>query len=102
MGVHIKATPSDNGGEFVSHEFTQFLHEHGIHRHLTSTNSPAQNDSIEQRNRTVMNMPYSMLYAAELPECLWPEAVNTSIYLLNHCPIVAARGMMPFEAFYGS
>ena len=93
---------SDNGGEFISHEFIHFLHEHGIQRHLTSPNSPAQNARVERRQRTVMNMARSMLFAAELPERLWPEAVNTSVYLLNRCPTVPIPNMTPFEAFYGS
>ena len=38
----IKCLLTDNGGEFLSHEFSRFCEEHGIKRQFTCPNAPRQ------------------------------------------------------------
>ena len=42
-----------------------------------------------------------MLHEKGLPYSLWGEAVVTSVYLLNRCPIKALENVTPFEKFSG-
>ena len=45
----------------------------------------------------VVGMSQSMMKAKSMPTRFWGEAV----FILNHAPIKALKGMMSFEAWYG-
>jgi len=68
-GKLIKVLRSDKGKE-VSFE-----------RQLTVGYTPQQNGVSERNNQTVMEKG--------IPKELWPEAINTTVYLLNRCPTKA-------------
>ena len=46
----IKVLRTDRGGEFTSHEFSNFCDKNGIKRHLTAPYTPQQNGVVERRN----------------------------------------------------
>ena len=75
-GLCIKGLRTDRGGEFTSHEFSNFCVTHGIHRQLTAAYTPQQNGVTEQKNQTIMNMVCCMLSGERIPKSFWPEAVN--------------------------
>lgn len=100
-GAFIRSLRTDRGGEFTSHEFTNFCHENGIHRQLTTAYSPQQNGVAERKNRTIMNMVRSMLSAKQIPKTFWPEAVNWTVHVLNRCPTLAVKNKTPAEAWNG-
>ena len=52
---------SDNGPEFKSAEFADFLSEMGINHKLTTPNCPTSNGAVERVNRTVKNLLKSLL-----------------------------------------
>ena len=60
-GSYIRCLRTDRGGEFTSHEFTNFCKENGIRRQLTAAYTPQQNGVAERKNQTIMNMVRSML-----------------------------------------
>ncbi len=45
---------SDNGGEYLSEEFKQYLKTKEIHHELTVPHSPEQNGVAERMNRTLV------------------------------------------------
>ncbi|KAI5316235.1 hypothetical protein L3X38_045411 [Prunus dulcis] len=100
-GAFIRSLRTDRGGEFTSHEFTNFCHENGIHRQLTTAYSPQQNGVAERKNRTIMNMVRSVLSAKQIPKTFWPEAVNWTLHVLNRCPTLAMKNKTPEEAWNG-
>ena len=51
VGVKIRCLRSDNGREYMSDEFNQYLHECGIRRQFTCANAPQQNGVAEKNNR---------------------------------------------------
>ena len=53
---YIRCIRTDRGGEFTSHEFTNFCKENGIHKQLTVAYTPQQNGVAERKNQTIMNM----------------------------------------------
>ena len=55
-GNRIKVLRTDKGGEFLSQEFNLSCEAHGIHRELTTPNTPKQNGIVERKNRTVVEM----------------------------------------------
>jgi transposase InsO family protein len=64
--MKIKTLRSDNGGEFVSKKFDNFLHECGIQRQTNAPYTPQQNGVAEQANRTTMECAKSMIHAQGL------------------------------------
>lgn len=97
----IKSLCTDQGGEFISREFTNFCVDNGIKRQLTTAYTPQQNGVAERKNRTIMNMVRSMLSEKKIPKTFWPEAVNWTVHVLNRSPTLAVRNMTPEEAWNG-
>lgn len=63
--------------------------------------SPKQNNVIERKSRTIVEMTNSMLHEKKLLYYLWGKAANTTVYLLNRCFAKAMKEKTPFEAFSG-
>lgn len=97
----IKSIRTDNGCEYLSREFSNFLEEAGIQRQLTVQYTPQQNGVAERANRTVVEMARCMILHAGVPEYLWAEAVNTAVYIRNRCPTKVLKDITPYEAWSG-
>ena len=100
-GKKLKAIRTDNGGEYTSREFQEYLTEEGIRHERTIPKTPEQNGVAERMNRTLVEATRSMLADSNLPHTLWAEALSTAAYLRNRCPTKAVVGMTPFEAWSG-
>ncbi|GJZ25653.1 retrovirus-related pol polyprotein from transposon TNT 1-94, partial [Tanacetum coccineum] len=100
-GLKIKSMRSDRGGEFLSKEFNKFCKDNGIQRFLTAPYSPQQNEVVERKNRTILNMVRSMLESKKMPNEFWAEAVDCAVYLLNRCPSKSLDSKTSQEALNG-
>ncbi len=67
-GLRIGTLRSDNGGEYLSKEFTNYLKSKGIRQELTVPYSPQQNGVAERMNRTLMESARSVMAHASLPD----------------------------------
>ena len=101
VGNPIKVLRTDRGGEYNSHEFSNFCENHGIKRQLTAAYTPQQNGVCERKNHTIMNMVRSLLTTSGIPKSFWPEAVNWSTHLLNRSLTLAVKNLTPEEAWSG-
>ena len=90
-GSQIECLRSDNGGEYSSREFHEYLHENGIRHEFTVPNSPQQNGVAERMNRTLIESARSMLAHAGLSNEYWAEAVSTAAYVRNRIPTTAIK-----------
>ena len=99
-GQPVVTLRSDNGGEFMSLEFSAWLQEHGIKHETSIARTPEQNGVSERENRTVVESARSMLLTSRLPKNMWVEAVGCAIYLLNRVPCRATPDATPFERFF--
>ena len=97
-GIKVKVLCTDNGGEYTSKEFEEYLTKHGIQHELIVPKTPQQNGVAERMNRTLIESIRSMLADSKLPKCFWAEALSTATYLRNHCPTNAVEGKTPYEA----
>jgi len=99
---HITKLRTDNGGEYVSEEFENYLTSKGIEHQLTTLYSPQQNSVTERLNRTIVESARSMLSHSKLLNKLWAEAVTTTGYVRN-CNTTSANEERPtpFEKWYG-
>ena len=101
-GKRLKVLRSDNGGEYTSSEFKEYLKQNGVIHQLTVPKCPEQNGVAERLNRTLVEMVRSMLASSILPPRFWAEALNTATYLRNRCPSRAVEGKTPFELLAGA
>ena len=97
-GQKLKTLRTDNGGEFTSTQFQDYLRSEGVHHQLTVPKTPQQNGVAERINRTLVKTVRSMLADAKLPKRFWAEALSTATYLRNRKSV---NGMTPAEAWMG-
>ncbi|CAI7789340.1 unnamed protein product [Closterium sp. NIES-54] len=64
----VKAIRTDQGGEFLSKDFSSWLKKNGIRHSLTMPYSPAMNGIAEQASRTITEMARGLLIEAALPD----------------------------------
>lgn len=88
---------SDNGGEYVSNSFDDFLAYHGIRRELTCPHTPQQNGVAERKNRVLVEAARAMLIEKHLPDYYWAEAIGTAVYVLNRTPRAGLHMITPYE-----
>jgi len=101
-GKVIKILRSDNGGEYVSRAFENYLRSQGICHQKTVPYTPEQNGVAERANRTIVERVRSMLHDRGLLKELWAEAASTAVYLINRSPTKALVDMTPEEAWTGT
>ena len=99
--MFVKCLRTDRGGEFSSNNFNDFFLNKVASRGSYHPYTPQQNGVAERKNRTVMNMVYSMLFDKKIPKSFCPKVVNWSIYVLNRCPTLAVKDITPWEAWSG-
>ena len=79
-GHDLKILRTDNGGEFTSNKFEEYLKSEGIHHEYTIPKTPEQNGVAERLNRTLVETVRSMLIDSKLPHKFWAEAVYSRIF----------------------
>ena len=100
-GERIVRLRTDNGGEYVSTDFQEYLKSKGIQHELTVPYSPQQNGIAERMNRTLMESARSMMLHANLPNRFWAEAIATAAYLRNRSATAALEdGVTPYEKWH--
>ena len=60
--IKIGTLRTDNGKEYTSNAFENYLRQHGIAHQTTVLYNPQQNGVAERMNRTIMNMVLSMMF----------------------------------------
>jgi len=101
-GLELKRLHSDNGGEYCSTEFRDFLTSHGIEHQRTCAYTPQQNGVAERMNRTLLNMVRSMLRQSGMPKTFWGDALATAAYIKNRVTTSGiASGFTPFQVWHG-
>ena len=101
MGKKIKTLRSDNGGEYIDGDFTDFCAKEGIKREWIAPYNPKQNGVVERKNRTIVGATKAMLFDLDLPRYLSVEACNTIVYIQNRTPHRALRKKTHEEVFTG-
>ena len=96
----IKYFKTDNGREYLSNAFQQYLKENGI-KHLTSVEyCPQSNGKAERLNLTLLMKARCMLHSAKLNLNLWTAAVDTANYIRNRSPSQVLNGKSPYEKLF--
>ena len=82
-GHRVKTLRSDNGGEYTSRIFKQYLSEKGIRHKRTVPYTPMQNGVVERISQMIQERVMAMLQHAGVKLEFWAEALQTTIYLTN-------------------
>ena len=101
IGKRIRFLMCDNGGEYTSKVFDEYLKSKGIQRQFSVPRTPQQNDVSERMNRTIQEVARAMVHGAGLSEIYWVEAVLTAVIIRNRSPTTAVQHMTPHECFMG-
>lgn len=63
--------------------FIKFFDEHGILHKFSSARTPQQNDVVQRKNRTLLNISSIVLAENNLSKYFWAEAINVAYYIMN-------------------
>jgi hypothetical protein len=81
--LKVKKIRSDNGSKFKNLQVEEFLEEEGIKHEFSAPYTPQQNDVVESKNRTLIDMARTMLGEFKMPEQFWSEAMNIACNAIN-------------------
>lgn len=95
--TNIQVLRSDNGGEFVNSQMKNFCQQKGMIHQTTCPYTPEQNGVAERKNRILLEMTRAMMIESQVPKTFWPEAVATSVYLLNRLPTKTLQLQTPLQ-----
>ncbi|KAH9779126.1 hypothetical protein KPL71_007607 [Citrus sinensis] len=96
----IRCLRTDNGGEYSSREFSQYLRECQIRHQYTCANTPQQNGVAERKNRHLAEICRSMLHAKNVPGIFWAEGMRTAAHVINKLPQPRLEFVSPFEKLW--
>lgn len=89
-----EALVSDNGPQFISFEFTEFLKQKDIHHYRTSVYNPQENGLVEAFNKTLKHGIQAM---GETP---WTEGIRKLLHSYRTTP-TSTTGKPPVELLSG-
>ncbi len=100
-GHKLKVFRTDNGGEYTSNEFEEYLRKDGIKHEYSIPKTPQQNGVSERMDRTLVEYVRSMLADSKLCLGFWAETLSTAVYLVNRSPTRVLIDITPFEVWFG-
>lgn len=101
LNTNIKVLRSDNGKEYTSREFSNYLQRKGIVHEFSSPYIHEQNGKSEREIRTITELARSMLLAKNVDHKLWPEAISTACYVLNRIILQPSERISSYEKWFG-
>jgi transposase InsO family protein len=101
FGLRIKKIRSDNGTKFKNSQIEGFLEDEGIKHEFSSPYTPQQNGVVERKNRTLLDMPRTMLDEYKTSDRFWAEAINTACYTINCLYLHRILKKTSYELFTG-
>ncbi|CAL2259667.1 unnamed protein product [Prunus armeniaca] len=93
FNAQIQILRSDNGGEFVNHNFQTYFQQHGIIHETTCPQTPQQNGVAERKNRHLLETARALLICAHVPRHHWDYAIVTTVHLINRM----SSGVLTFK-----
>lgn len=97
FSARIQILRSDNGGEYVNHQFQAYFQTHGLLHETSCSQTPQQNGIAERKNRHLLETARALLLGANVPNRHWDDAVTTSVHLLNRMPSKVLNFQTPLQ-----
>src|SRR5436190_1779884 len=86
VSMIIKKLHSNNGGEYADEAFQVYLNREEILWEPTVIHNSQENGIIEYMIQMIIKMIKSMLADSDLSVKIWPELVDTAVYLRIRIP----------------
>ncbi|KAM1824444.1 hypothetical protein ACFX13_024030 [Malus domestica] len=100
LNFPLKTLQCDEGGEYKSHAFTQFLAANGISQRFSCPKHPEQNGIAERKHRHIVETSIVMLSKSHMPNRFWFDACSTALYLINRLPTKLLSYASPYEKLF--
>lgn len=88
----ILSLRSENGGEYMSHQFRDYLLSNGISHEPGPPHSPELNGVAERANRVLGERVRCLLIGSSLPKKFWADTVRHFTHALNSIPCHGPSG----------
>ncbi|BBG96151.1 receptor like protein 35 [Prunus dulcis] len=102
FNAQIQILRSDNGGEFVNHDFQTYFQQHGIIHETTCPQTPQQNGVAERKNRHLLETARALLIGAHVPRHHWDDAIVTAVHLINRMPSGVLTLKLPYRCLHNT
>ena len=96
-GLKIKALQTNNGREYLSHNFTDLLKINGITHRLTCPCTYQQIGSVERKHHHITETGLALLAQASFALNFWDEAFRIATYLINRMPSLVTNLKSTYE-----
>jgi transposase InsO family protein len=100
LGTKVKTLRSDNGGEFTSKEWDNYMRQLGIQHIRVPPDAHAQNGRVERVHLTILNLVRTYLIDIGLPQPLWAECATYAAYSCNRTPC-GPQSAIPDDKWFG-
>ena len=79
--MSVKILRSDNGKEYVSNSFQNYMSYNGILHQTSCVDTPSQNRVAERKNRHLLETARALMFQMKVPKQFWADAVSTACFL---------------------
>ncbi|GKC49177.1 retrovirus-related pol polyprotein from transposon TNT 1-94, partial [Tanacetum coccineum] len=100
LNATVRNVRTNNGTEFVNQTLREFYQNVSISHQTSVAHTPQQNDVVERRNRTLVEVARTMLIFSKALLFLWAEAINTACYTQNRSLIRLRYNKTPYELMH--
>ena len=92
---------TDNAGEFLSHEFKEFMDQEAIQQTTCPPHIHSLNGVAERAIRSIIENARSHIVASGAPNSFWPYAVEHAVDVLNRCTGPPDSDRSSYELMHG-
>ncbi|CAL2278311.1 unnamed protein product [Prunus armeniaca] len=100
FNAQIQILRSNNGEEFVNHNFQTYFQQHEIIHETTCPQTPQQNGVAKRKNRHLLETALSLLIGAHVPRHHWDDAIVTTVHLISRMPSGVLTFKIPLQKGY--
>lgn len=75
----VKIIKTDNGTEFFSCQWNEFLRAHGVFHQSSCVYIPQQNDIVERKHRYILDIARALKFQANIPSKYWLRYTSYSL-----------------------
>jgi len=93
----IKQFQSDNGGEYTSKQFKDYLSQSGILHRLSCPHTSQQNGIAERKHRHIVEVGLTLLAQSGLSPKFWVDSFLNAIYLIKRLLTHVLQQESPFS-----
>ncbi|GJT88408.1 putative ribonuclease H-like domain-containing protein [Tanacetum coccineum] len=100
LNANVRHVRTNNETEFVNQTLRGFYENISISHQTYIAHTPQQNEDVEIRNQTLMEVARTMLIFSKALLFLWAEAINTACYTQNRSLIRLRYNKTPYELMH--